>query len=213
MIRNFKKQFPNLKLRSMKNFGFVLILSIAFLCGFIIYCAIFFDAKSGSESILVSAILAAFGFIGKSIWDIFVSNRERHIKFIETQLSDFYYPILIRLKKDSALWEMILYKRKKDTQDAKIGETIEKNVILPNHDEILGIIESKIHLCQNKELSQKFAFYTKHVLIYKSIRETGDINTFPYDFDSRLAWDSEFIPSIEKETERLQFKYNSLQWK
>ena len=69
------------------------------------------------------------------------------LQLLERQLADFYWPIYLRLEKDNVIWERILDQEREDNESLKkIGEFIEKDVIIPNHEEIVDIIESKIHL-------------------------------------------------------------------
>ncbi len=195
----------------MKNKIQLSFLLIALVCGFLI--GLTPDAKKLGEvgNLIVPGLLAAIGFIGKSLWDVYSKNRESKIKLKEEQLSKFYYPLLIRLEKDNVTWELILHKGK-DNLDAKIGENIEKNVILPNHDEMLKILENNISLCQNEELMKMLKHYIKHVLIYKAIRASGDNETFPYNYNKILMWDDNLFPFIQRETENIQKQLNELKW-
>ena len=197
----------------MKNKIQIGFLLFALVCGFLI--GLTPDAKKLGEvgNLVIPALLAAVGFIGKSLWDVYSKNRESKIKFKEEQLSKFYYPILIRLEKDNVTWQLILQKRKeKESLDAKIGENIEREVILPNHDEILKILEKNIQFCQNDELMKMFNHYIKHVLVYKAIRISGDNVTFPLGYDKSLKWDGDFFPLIQRETEKIQKELNELKW-
>ena len=73
---------------------------------------------------------------------------QRQLDYVERQLSEFYYPIYIRLRTDGAVWDTILARGKDDPLRKAIGEQTEKNVLLPNHEAIVAIIQSKIHLAE-----------------------------------------------------------------
>jgi hypothetical protein len=193
----------------------LVFLLISLVCGISIFIVLTkYPLNTGQMGdLLVPALLAAVGFIGKSLWDAYSKNNEHKINFKEKQLSTFYYPILIRLEKDNVTWQLILQKRKeKDSLDAKIGENIEKEVILPNHDEILKILESNIHFCQNDELMGMFKHYIRHVLVYKAIRASGDNETFPLRYDKTLKWDDNLFPLIQRETAKIQKELNEIKW-
>lgn len=205
-----REENSSIQMKNKIQLGFLLF---ALVCGFLIGFPS--DPKKIAEdgNLIIPAFLAAVGFIGKSLWDVYSKNRENKIKFKEEQLSKFYYPILIRLEKDNVTWQLILQKkREKDSLDAKIGESIEREVILPNHDEILRILESNIQFCQNDELMKMFNHYIKHVLVYKAIRASGDNMTFPMRYDLSLKWDDNFFPLIQSETEKIQKELNLLKW-
>ena len=66
---------------------------------------------------------------------------------IERQLSEFYWPMYLRLQKDNTVWRRLLDKDKEeDNPLRRIGSRIETDFILPNHNELVKIIETKIHL-------------------------------------------------------------------
>ena len=166
------------------------------------------------DKFILTAILGVLAFIGKSVWEIYNENRARKVELIEKQLSLFYYPLLIRLEKDNVTWKMILDKRKGDNSlKEKIGKNIESEVILPNHDEMIQIIEQNSYLCQDESIEKMLVQYIKHVAVYKAIRETGDENTFPMNYDKSLQWPSEFHDSISNNTKQLQRKLDKLTWK
>jgi hypothetical protein len=198
----------------MQNRIQIAILIFVFLFGLLI--GLTPDAKKigEHENLIIPAFLAVVGFIGKSLWEVYTRNRDSKINFKEQQLSRFYYPILIRLEKDNVTWKLILRKRKeRESLGAKIGDNIEKEVILPNHDEILKILENNIQFCQSDELMKMFKHYIKHVLVYKAIRSSGDNITLPMNYDKSLKWDDDFFPLILRETEKIQKELNELKWR
>src|SRR5437879_461411 len=87
---------------------------------------------------------------------------QKHLDYLDRQLSEFYYPIYIRLFIDGATWERILDRHRGDDELRKrVGEEIERTVILPNHEAIVDIIQSKIHLAEDDEVA--FAAILKYI--------------------------------------------------
>lgn len=160
------------------------------------------------KSIGIPALIAALGFIGKSIFDVFLSLRNKRIVILENKLQKFYWPILIRIEKDNAIWEMILSKRSDhNSLQYKLASTIEKNDVLQNHNEILEIVSHNIHYAEaDKELTDCIRKYVKNVTIYKALRESGEEKIFPLALGA--AWPHELYPLIKSRTEKYQKRLN-----
>ncbi|MCB9502590.1 MAG: hypothetical protein H6696_11675 [Deferribacteres bacterium] len=129
---------------------------------------------------------------------------------IEKQLSEFYWPIYIRLQKDNALWRLILFKNdEKGSLRQRIGEEIEKKFILPNHEQILQIIENGMHLMSpNKKLEKLIVKYIRHVAIFQALRMAGEDSILPDEIDEK--WPQELFDTIADETFKLQGEYDNL---
>ncbi|MDR6193672.1 hypothetical protein [Siphonobacter sp. SORGH_AS_0500] len=126
-----------------------------------------------------------------------VLNNKR-IDYLEKQLSNFYWPVYLRLEKDDAIWML----------SDKVGKHVEGAFILPNHKKVVEIIEANIHLAQaNDELFEQIKLYMRHVAAYQTLREIG-IQTDPLHYEE--PWPSKFFELIEKETKRLQKQYEEL---
>lgn len=144
-------------------------------------------------------------------------NKQRFVtqlQLLERQLSEFYWPIYLRLQKDNVVWKRLL-DRKKDKSDPlnKIGTEIETHFILPNHDEIVKIIETKIHLAKpNEELLEPLLAYMKHVAVYKASKSAGysDVHNDPFLIKLQEPWPEGFFPAIEKRTKALQSEYDNI---
>jgi hypothetical protein len=132
------------------------------------------------------------------------------LQLMERQLSEFYWPIYLRLQKDNVVWRRILDRKKAgDDPLQKIGTEIETNFILPNHGEIVKIIETKIHLAKlNDELLQPLLAYIKHVAVYKAAKDAGYTDLLPIHLQE--PWPADFFPAIEKRTKALQGEYDKL---
>lgn len=134
----------------------------------------------------------------------------KQLEFLEKQLSQFYYPIYIRLHMDGAVWDRILDKSQGgDELRRKVGEAIEKDFILPNHGEIVSIIQSNIHLAECDEASFKTLLrYVRHVSVYRAMRESGCHDRDPISLGE--PWPADFLPLIEEMTRKLQHRYDAL---
>lgn len=166
---------------------------------------------------LIAIISAAVGFMSKSLWQAYIdrkkdiekSNRDKKISNLEAQLSDFYWPIYLRLQKDNVVWRKILDRESDDEDKRKTGYEIEKSILLPNHEEIVRIIEGNIHRARpDKELESQLLQYLRHVSVYQSIRNAGIVDKDPIYFEE--PWPGELFRLIEEKTHELQQDYDRL---
>jgi hypothetical protein len=135
---------------------------------------------------------------------------QKELDYLERQLSEFYYPIYVRLHIDGATWERLL-DRKHGNNDlgSKIGREIEKSVLLPNHEAIVSIIQSKIHLAESDQAAfDAMLKYVRHVAVYRALRTGGFTDRDPLDVGE--PWPFELLPIIEQTTAQLQWKYDQL---
>ena len=164
---------------------------------------------------LIAVIAGTIGYLVKSAWDGFSSRRSdraslalsKKVELLEKQLSEFYWPVYLRLQKDNAVWVKLLDRSREDDSLAKkIGKTVEELVILPNHQEIVTIIESKAHLAQpDAKMSELLRQYLRHIAVYQSIRAAGCYDRDPVAFGE--PWPVELFPLIEQRTLSLQQAY------
>jgi N-acetylmuramoyl-L-alanine amidase len=145
---------------------------------------------------------------------IYLARHNAEIEFIERQISEFYWPIYLRLEKDNVMWKRIKsLSPEKNVLPEAASEVIEKEFILKNHQEIVGIIESKIHLAENsinsKELINELLKYIKHVEVYKTIRSIKELQRFnPIDLNEPFP--EKIFPLIENNFRELQNRYEHL---
>jgi hypothetical protein len=134
----------------------------------------------------------------------------RHIEFLDKQLSQFYYPIYVRLHIDNAVWKRILDKRGGDDElRRRLATAIEKNTILPNHEEVVRIIQSNIHLAESDGAAfEAMLRYISHVAVYKAVREAGCHDRDPASLGE--PWPQDLLPMIVKTTGVLQDRYLKL---
>lgn len=169
----------------------------------------------------LTAIWTAFGAVSgivlKSLWDRYWQRRDdfetlkrnKRIEWLERQLSEFYWPIYLRLQKDNAVWSRIRDVASKDELRQKIGSGIERNFILPNHDEIVTLIETKIYLIgANQLLFDQLLRYIRHIAIYKALRSADVYDTHPINLGE--PWPDELFQCIENQAKQLQKEYDEL---
>lgn len=139
-------------------------------------------------------------------------RNQKQVDYLERQLSEFYNPICIRLHIDGATWRRILDRQHGDDDlRSKVGRQIEKDVLLPNHEAVVSIIQSKIHLAvaDADELAVMLA-YVRHVAVYRAMRAVSCYDRDPIALGE--PWPKDFLPIIERTQARLQEEYNRLVW-
>lgn len=143
-----------------------------------------------------------------------IAQYNAELEFIERQISEFYWPIYLRLEKDNVMWKRIKsLSSEKNVLPEAASDAIEKEFILKNHQEIVEIIESKIHLAENsvngKELTDELLKYIKHVAVYKTIRSIKELQRFnPIDLNEPFP--KKVFPLIENNFRELQKRYDTL---
>lgn len=134
----------------------------------------------------------------------------KQLDYMERQLTNFYWPIYIRLQIDDAVWERILDKQEgKDELRQKVGHKIESEFLLPNHEEIIKIIESNIHLMDgNSPLFEEMKKYIRHVTVYRAMRSAGCVDQDPIMLGE--PWPEDFSRLLVEATYQVQAKYDGL---
>ncbi|MDB5137751.1 MAG: hypothetical protein JWP37_4354 [Mucilaginibacter sp.] len=134
------------------------------------------------NTLLIPTLIAVAGFIGKSVYDIYLDKRKRNRKLIESKLQYFYWPICIRLTKNENIYQY-LYKGKKDTDkdslDYKIAHYVEKAILMTNHKEIIDIITRYRHFADaDTEVGGLIDAYIRHVSVYNALM-AAKVDEFP----------------------------------
>ena len=137
---------------------------------------------------------------------------EKRLEFLERQLSEFYWPLYIRLEKDRSIWKRILdINKETNSLDQRMGVAIEKEVILPNHQAMIQLIETRIHLAQpESKLMAELMRYVKRATEYQALREAGDTSHFSTDEIGTDWLHQDLFEEIKRITETLQSQYNAL---
>ena len=138
-------------------------------------------------------------------------DRTSRYEEVKLLLEQFFQPISNRLKKDTAIWRGI--KRAQDSRESlefKVAFELEVKQIIPNHKEIVSIIEKWRHLVDDdKELSEVLDQYLRHVSAFVAIRDAGDDWKFPELLG--YPWPERFIPLIESRLEDLKKEQKKLE--
>ncbi|BAB73404.1 hypothetical protein ACN23B_07225 [Anabaena sp. FACHB-709] len=146
--------------------------------------------------------------------EIAIARHNAEINLIERQISEFYWPIYLRLEKDNVMWKRIKsLSPEQNVLPEAASDAIEKEFILKNHQEMVEIIESKIHLAENannsKDLINELLKYIKHVAVYKTIRSVKELQTInPVDLNEPFP--DKLFPMIESNFRELQNRYEYL---
>ncbi len=143
-----------------------------------------------------------------------IARYNMELELIEKQISEFYWPIYLRLEKDNVMWKRV----KSFSPEASVlpeaaSEAIEQAFILKNHEKIVEIIETKTHLAEaassSSELINELLKYIKHVAVYKTIRSIEELKKFnPVDLNEPFP--ARLFPLIEQNFRQLQQRHAQL---
>jgi hypothetical protein len=169
------------------------------------------------DSTFVATLAAMAGVAVKTVWDWFYARRReweslvlsKRVEVLDLQLSEFYWPLYIRLEKNEVIWRRILDVGEQDEARRRLATEIETGVILPNHAEITAIIESRMHLAEaDADFRRELLHYIHHVTLHRALRSAGDTHTFPTDYG--IAWPQQLFPMVKRRTDALQREYDLL---
>jgi hypothetical protein len=127
-------------------------------------------------------------------------------QFIDRQLGELYYPIQLRLEKDTAVWILSDHLTKGNPgANTAFSRTIENAVLLPNHEEALGIIAANFSLLKNSDehfdptpLMNSINHYQRHVAAYRTLRKLELYDKNPVDVCPTCAWPTELKALITR---------------
>jgi len=97
---------------------------------------------------------------------------------LKEQLSEFYYPIYLRLQEDETYWNNQNIWRANEEGGRSLngifGAKFETEVILPNHEAIIEILNKHMNYLgpEEDDLRQQVLLYVQHVTVYKALRAT-----------------------------------------
>jgi len=167
-------------------------------------------------SVVWSAATFVAGVASKSLIDSHFRRKEeahkfaldKRVRFLEQQLSQFYWPLYLNLQKDNMIWERLRDRdQDPDSPASRLSLQIESGVILPNHQDALRVIESNLHLAANGEVVSASLRYVRHVKVYEMLRAAG-IKGDPVSFGE--PYPNDFFPLIEVRVNALQSEYDKL---
>ena len=123
---------------------------------------------------------------------------------LSRQLSEFYWPLYFRLRKDTDVWEVF-----PNARDL-MGSALDEGILRPNRQEMARLIDEKVYLAHaDAELLEKFQRLLKHIAVSETLRATGSKND-PQQVDPKYGWPSDVLPAVEKDTLKLQREFDSL---
>jgi hypothetical protein len=168
----------------------------------------FFRKVFASGGVFLTSLIAVFGYLGKSFYELYMDRRKKQTQNIEDRLKYFYWPFLIRLQKDNYIWETILSKKAdNNSMQYRIADQVEKNDILKGHEEMLQIIDNYLYLSEpDQSLTSAIEKYVKHATLYRALRGAGEEKIFPFDLGAPFP--TELYPIIKKNTDYYQMKLN-----
>ncbi len=109
--------------------------------------------------------------------------------FITRQLNELYYHLYGRLIDDDAIWALWGGESELRKTNPTAADRVEQDFILPNHREILSLIDQHGGLLRNSSDGDISSFvqmlnrYRQHVTVYLALKASGDPRT-PYDLPS-----------------------------
>ena len=166
---------------------------------------------------IIAAVAAPAGVMAKTLWDRYADKRKSieldlwkvRVEEVETRLREFLWPIYLRLQRDNVVWEKILHRESDDSEKQRVAHQIEADVVLPNHLEIISLIESGMHFVRgDKELESALLAYMRHIDVYRSIRAAGIREKDPIYFGEPYPQD--FFRVIEDRVKKQQKKYDDI---
>lgn len=155
------------------------------------------------------------GVACKGIIDSYLRRRDdahkflldRRVRFLEEQLSLFYWPIYLILQKDNWIWDRIRERdQDPDSPQSKLSIAIDSGVVLPNHKEAMAVIEAHLHLAADPAIVESSLRYVRHVQTYEMLRAAG-IKADPINHG--VAYPSDYFGLVEKRVLALQSEYES----
>lgn len=163
-----------------------------------------------------SGVTFLAGIASKGVIDSYLRRKEelrkfaldKRARFLEAQLSQFYWPIYLHLQKENLYWERL----RERTQDpgspqSRLSVQIETGVILPSHKEAMTVIEANLYLAGDSTVVEESLRYVRHVKLYEMLRAAG-IKDDPVNHGE--PYPARFFPLIQKRVEALQSEYDSL---
>lgn len=140
------------------------------------------------------------------------ADQARHAERIRMQLEQFYRPIYHRLWNDQAEWQKILGVREAPgSLEYRLAKHYEENVVIPNHNQIVAIIDTHFSLADaDEELLNLLQQYKKDVGEYKALRSVGEQTLFSTEKSDDDWWHQDLFNAIKERMDRLEQEYREL---
>jgi hypothetical protein len=163
-----------------------------------------------------SGVTFLAGIASKGAIDSYLRRKEeahkfvldKRVRFLEQQLSQFYWPMYLHLQKDNLYWER-LRERDQDPESSqsRLSLQIESGEILPGHKEAMAVIEANLHLAGDSTVVEESLRYVRHVKLYEMLRAAG-IKDDPVNHGE--AYPRDYFPLIQQRVNALQSEYDNL---
>jgi len=141
--------------------------------------------------------------------DLAKARDQKQLELLQSQLSQFYWPVYLRLQMDNVVWERLLQRCSNDHVRSQLGLRIEKDFILPNHEATSNIIEANIHLAApESQLMDAILKYLRHVAVYRALRAGGNDGIDPIAVGE--LWPGDVFPAVREATLRKQRDFEAL---
>lgn len=172
------------------------------------------DIETLGLNTLIAFIFGIGGFFIRSLWESYSRKKDQlneirlnnRVRSLRKSLKNFYWPIYTRLCIDIIAWQKAI---DDELEASIINKSIERQIILPNHKKIVRILEKRMYQAKPDAIfNEQILLYIKYVSLYLSIRESGDIDTYPADHG--CPFPQKFLMLIEKRTLDIQQEYNEL---
>jgi hypothetical protein len=130
------------------------------------------------------------------------------LDFRREQLSEFYWPIYIRLQIDNAVYDDV-FGGKDASVPKDVGKPLEQ-FLLDNHKELLKIIQDKFYLAElNPDLEKDLLHYVRHAAVYLAMRTTPRYdNDVPATLNE--PYPKDLFQHFESQLKALQSDYNEM---
>lgn len=188
-------------------------------------------ANVGLWSAIGGALGGTIGVVAKTIWDTYavwkasITTETWTIRAsqLDKLLSEFYWPLYIRLKRDDVIWKTVSYHLKpeynpqratwtnhlSDEMRKKLAEEVENKIIIPNQLEAVAIIRSGVYAAKaDKEFLDLLTRYVRHVDAYASLRSCGIKDIDPIDVDE--PYPQRLSDAVYARLEKFQEDYDNL---
>jgi hypothetical protein len=166
---------------------------------------------------ILTAVGAASGVALKVVWDAIIDRRrevekaqwDTRLQDLRDALSKFYWPLYLRLQRDNIIWERLLERTSKNEERRRLARKIEQEVLIPNHREILRLLEQNLHLAiPDPSFDAELLKYVKHADLYLCLRSADIWDKDPIAFDE--PWPHDFFPAIERRLRELQREHDAI---
>ena len=159
----------------------------------------------------------ATGVALKAVWDAVIDRRkdvekaqwDTRLQDLRDALSKFYWPLYLRLQRDNIIWRRLLDRASTDEDTRKLARRIEQEVLIPNHREILRLLEGNLHLAiPDQAFDAEVLNYVKHADLYLCLRAADIWDKDPIAFGE--PWPERFFTLVESRLRALQQEHDTI---